>query len=140
MEIVASPSGGNGIRVTNRAADWHTIDIMFAGMIDELGMDLVNNSYTLRVRGSVENPPEGTTVDIMGTGGAWGRLNRPEPGGDNVGAPLTGTTFETSAVFNAAVLAEMAGTGADRGRLRFAVGGAGETSNYTIYEIEIRVN
>jgi hypothetical protein len=141
ITIVESPAGGNGIRVSNRDADWHTLDILFESMIAELGMNLDANTYTLRVRGRVENPPANTTIDIMGTGGAWGRLNRPEPGGENVGMPLTGETFDTSAEFNAEIIAAMAGaSAADRGRLRFAVGGGGEQSHYVIYEIEIRVN
>jgi hypothetical protein len=134
--IVTSPHGGNGIRVTNRDADWHSIDLMFAGM----NMNPAANSYTIRIRGRVagdlgENP----TFDIMGTGGAWGRFNR--PGEENAGIPLTGASFDTTAVINATTMAAMAGPGAsDQARVRITPGGSADTNVFYIYAIEVTRN
>jgi hypothetical protein len=131
--VIASPLGGNGLRVSNRSADWHTLDIMLANM----GANISANSYTIRIRGSVVNPPEGTTVDIMGVSGPWGRFNRPDE--DNAGVPLVGTTFDTTAILNAETFAANAAP-AETHRVRFAISGEGGESVYNIYEIEITRN
>jgi predicted small lipoprotein YifL len=129
LEIVANPNGGNAIRVFNRDADWHTIDLMLENM------EWTDAEYTILVRGVVENPPEGTTVDIMGIQGGWTRFNA--PGEENAGVPLVGTSFETTAVVSRAILEA---AGGNRVQVRFAIGGEGGQANYTIHEIVITRN
>jgi hypothetical protein len=146
FEVVANPNAGiaNGFRVFNREADWHTFDIMLANA----GMNLAANTYTVRVVGRVVNAQEGTTVHIMGISGGWGRFNRPRgeaninPDTDyyfNVGEPLVGSTFDTTALITAERMAEYAGP-AEAHRVRFAIGGAGASSDFIIYRLEITRN
>ena len=69
LTIVASPEGGNSIRVYNRAADWHTIDFINSGLGIARG-----GVYEITVSGRVEDAAAvGNTVEIMSTVN-WERL------------------------------------------------------------------
>jgi len=121
--VVSHPSGdaSRALRVSNRAEDWHTLDINVAAM----GLNLAGGNYTIRASGRIENPPAGSTADFMGTGDPWGRFGAVEVGADGA--------FTVEGVINAASMAENGST--DRVRLA-ASNEAGEAVFY-VYELEV---
>ncbi|MCL1883725.1 MAG: hypothetical protein FWF81_08245 [Defluviitaleaceae bacterium] len=124
-EIVANPAGGNSLLVSGRTADWHTVDFM----LDNMGW--TSAEYTVRVRGVVINRPEGEVLaNIMATGGGWERF------GGFIDVEADGS-FVVEGVISQALLAE---NGGDTNRVRFAIGEAGETSDYILHEISITRN
>jgi hypothetical protein len=50
--IVASPEGGNGIRISGRADSWQGLDIRVGDSLGHGGMRLSDAQYTIRVRGT----------------------------------------------------------------------------------------
>ena len=72
--IVAHPSGGNSIQISNRTADWNALDLVRA----PLGL-VVGNLYTVEVIGRVPSPPVGTQVNISGPSSPWDWLASAAP-------------------------------------------------------------
>jgi len=115
---------GHGIQVSNRDADWHTIDIIRENM----SMNTAANTYTIRVRGSVATVTEGLQVIIGGPDNPWNWLGNVEPNANG--------SFEVIAN-----TADMAAT--DGGAAQFNRGFRIQTNNtvaFTIYEIVITRN
>ncbi|MCL2224842.1 MAG: hypothetical protein FWB96_07745 [Defluviitaleaceae bacterium] len=124
--IVPHPSGdaSRAFRVSNRNADWHTLDINVANM----GLDLDANTYTIRASGLIVNPPEGSTADLMGHGDPWGRFGAVDVEADGY--------FTVEGVLSAETMAENGST--DRVRLA-ASAEAGEADFY-VFELEVTRN
>jgi hypothetical protein len=124
--IVAHPSGDSSraLRVSNRSADWHTLDIV----VENMGLNLGANTYTIRASGRIENPPEGATADLMGTASPWGRFGTVDVSGDG--------SFAVSGVISAASMAEHGSTD----RVRVAASEEAGTSVFYVYELEITRN
>lgn len=124
--VVNNPVGaGNALRVHNRTADWHTVDLHLGNM----GVNLAANTYTIRVRGRIIDPPEGSTADLMGTGSPWARFAEVEVSGNG------DFTVEANNV-NAATMAENGSTD----RVRLAASATAGEADYYIYEIEVKRN
>jgi hypothetical protein len=124
--IVANPIGGNAIRVSNRAEDWHTIDIMVNNMV---GFNPAVNTYTIRFSGRIVEPPEESTADIMGSSSPWGRFAAVDVSDD-------GEFTVTADNVNAETIAE---AGASNG-IRIAASNKAGESDFYIYEIEVSRN
>jgi hypothetical protein len=126
--VVANSGGsGNALQVHNRTADWHTIDLM----IENMEMDIASNSYTIRVRGTVVDAPEGSTADVMGISGSWGRFGTTPVNADG--------SFLVECVVDAASMTANAGPN-ERHRVRFAISGEGGETVYTITELSVTKN
>jgi hypothetical protein len=140
--IVDNPVGfGHAIRVHGRQADWHTLDFI---MSSDNGFNTAANTYTIRVRGRVMNPPaaipgdpedeedEGqvSSFDVMGSGRPWARFGSVEVSGD-------GAFNITVTGINAA---SMAANGSGGGNIRLAASGLAGESVFYIYEIEVTRN
>jgi hypothetical protein len=125
--IVANPKGsGNALRVSNRADDWHTIDVMTSNMD---GFNPAANTYTIRFSGKIVNPPEGSTADIMGTDNPWGRFAAVDVSGD-------GEFTVVANNINAEAMAERGSTN----RVRIAASNDAKLSDFYIYELEVTRN
>jgi len=137
--IVDNPVGsGNALRVHGRTADWHTIDLM----IDNMETNPSANTYTIRVRGRIIDPPpavepnedgeggEASSFDIMGSDRPWARFASVEVSGDG----------NFTAVANNVNAATMAENGASNGRIRLAASGLAGSTVFYIYELEVTRN
>jgi hypothetical protein len=123
--VVANPLGrGNAIQVSNRRADYHSIDILAA----PLGLNLAANEYRITIRGSVTSPPSGTQVILGGSSNPWNWLHNAQPDANGrftiegiISNATMGATDGGAAQFNRAF------------RLQ-----TNNTAVFTIFEIEIR--
>jgi hypothetical protein len=63
-QVVASPFGGNGIRVSNRGNDaWQGIDLKVGGSLGFSGVTLSDAEYTVRIRGNIRG---NATIQLAG--------------------------------------------------------------------------
>ncbi|MCL2576563.1 MAG: hypothetical protein FWE27_00735 [Defluviitaleaceae bacterium] len=124
--IVSHPSGdaSRAIRVSDRRADWHTLDINVGNM----ELDLNANSYTIRVSGVIVDPPEGSTADLMGTSDPWGRFSSVEVVADG--------SFTVEGVINAESMAENGSSD----KVRLAASAEAGDAVFYVYELEVIKN
>ena len=80
MTIIEAPQGHNGIRISNRGADYHTIDIERGN--HALVLNPAANTYRMTVTGRVVNPPAGTVFIIGGPSNPWNWLGHTDVSGN----------------------------------------------------------
>ncbi|MCL2198699.1 MAG: copper amine oxidase N-terminal domain-containing protein [Defluviitaleaceae bacterium] len=72
--IIETPDGTKGIQVSNRRANWHSLDVLLGNM----DMDIATNTYSIRIVGSVASG-SGEVV-LGGHQSPWGRIHTANTG------------------------------------------------------------
>jgi len=119
FNIIETPSGGKGIRVTDREETWHAFDINTA----EFDWDLDNNEYIMTVTGSV---PGGGTARIGGADSPWGTFVEVE------------TDAEGNFFMTLVLDTEMVESAGSRSWFRIAAAAdADDMGNYEVHDISV---
>ena len=115
FDIVESPAGRPGIRISNRSENWHAVDLDTT----LIGWDIANHDYMVTFVGRI---PWGGTAQIGGADSPWSAFVAQEVDG----------LFVIRHVFTAA---DNLG---DRGWMRFQTAGDSSTANLHIYDIIVQ--